>query len=867
MGAAAALACRPDAPPPPTERSALGIPADAARVLVLGQNAHLDLNWLQTTDGYYDLFVDQIYEDALDAIAADPDYRYATAEMDYLRRWHERHPDRQAELEAALASGRFRVVGGGVSQPDVLLPHDELLFADYREGRRWVRSIGGEPSRAAYLPDSFGLSRTTPDLLDAMGFDAVAFWRADGSNEVPTFDASLADFASTPVTPGTNAARLTEAGVVDFLWQGSGGGTVLGTWLAWGYMFGDYVDYDRIPFRTAPAPLAAPLEDLDAVADNLQDAIDILGPRSPTTSMFLPIGGDFQVPKPRLAEYARYWNETRYPETGVWVLAGSYADHADLALAEVEKLQRFSFDFAPYWMGFYASRPQVKEDARRAAAALVQADAIAAAVGAPDVEGKLDGLWWAAARSDHHDYVTGTSVDLVTYGEQVPEIGAARRQAGVIVDDLVRRLADQRAAAGQVLVVDTETSRLPSAVAIHASGPEHPWLRAADGELYPGQWMDGALWFVPPPQPFGWAAYTVEEGAPAPAFAAASARCAPPEGPGCDPSGRVDVVTDRLAVAFDVTRGGEILSLSGDGVQRTDGPSWSLRLADDDGGLYTFGHEGRPACDTVIREKLTYTDTFYEVEAVGPALLRVAFHFRVDGMPFVRKATFTQGSPALELQTDADVERGVMVIEAWESPANGAVVRMASPGGQLERFASTAEDPVWHAVGRWFDREGMFGGLSFAAAGNPAMSFDDDGSLFLVVHRVPGGSDCATGGASGTTPGRYVARVMVVPHAAGVDPWTLTAAHWAPLWGAMSSGPGGGGSGALLDVELPPGMRVSSLRSRDGATTLRVYRPPGVEACVRLNREAGTWRRVQDEGLTGEPESCVVGSWGTWVRR
>src|SRR5574337_527468 len=149
-----ASACDDSTTAPPTEaqlRSALGVPPAAARVLILSQSSHLDWDWLRTFDDYFQNSVDAIFTDALRLLtqyhAAPAHYYYSIAEVGYLQRFLEVHPD---FLEPLRQVGQdLRIVGGGITSPDNLLPSGEAFIRDYLIGTSWVRDTLGLPVRQA----------------------------------------------------------------------------------------------------------------------------------------------------------------------------------------------------------------------------------------------------------------------------------------------------------------------------------------------------------------------------------------------------------------------------------------------------------------------------------------------------------------------------------------------------------------------------------------------------------------------------------------------------------------------------------------------------------------------------------------------
>src|SRR5262249_39750049 len=152
------------------------------------------------------------------------------------------HPEEEAPLRALAVSGALRVVGGGDTSPDTLLPELEMLVRDYLHGTRMAEQVLGARPRAAWLPDSFGHAATAPDVLAALGFESVFIGRIDGA---PTVYETLINH-SAPARPGSSAALLQSLGSADFFWRGAGGGKVFAHWQPSGvYCTGDDLDYDE----------------------------------------------------------------------------------------------------------------------------------------------------------------------------------------------------------------------------------------------------------------------------------------------------------------------------------------------------------------------------------------------------------------------------------------------------------------------------------------------------------------------------------------------------------------------------------------------------------------------------------------------
>ena len=154
---------------------------------------------------------------------------YSVAEMAFLRHHLvDAHPEELAAMKADAARGALRIVGGGMTSPDTLLPETEMLLRDYLYGIQFAEDTLGAHPTAAWLPDSFGHGGAAPDVLVAAGFTSVAFSRLDGG---PTIFGQLLhpNAASRPTRPRDHSPHL---GSADFLWRGAGGATILAHYIS-----------------------------------------------------------------------------------------------------------------------------------------------------------------------------------------------------------------------------------------------------------------------------------------------------------------------------------------------------------------------------------------------------------------------------------------------------------------------------------------------------------------------------------------------------------------------------------------------------------------------------------------------------------
>ena len=83
---------------------------------------------------------------------------------DYL----EVRPERRGQVEEFVRQGRL-VVGPWYTIPDEFIVSGEALVRNLRLGRRLVRSLGGQPSNAGFINDTFGHNSQTPQILAGFG--------------------------------------------------------------------------------------------------------------------------------------------------------------------------------------------------------------------------------------------------------------------------------------------------------------------------------------------------------------------------------------------------------------------------------------------------------------------------------------------------------------------------------------------------------------------------------------------------------------------------------------------------------------------------------------------------------------------------
>jgi hypothetical protein len=403
-----------------TLRRSLGIPADAARVLVLAETSHWDPDWLYTADEYFERFVRRNLDLAIASLLDEPRRIYSIECVFFLRMYWDRCPDQREHIRSLVNARRLRLTHSAVTTADTLLPEPEAILRGFLLGQEWLRSNGmtQEPD-LAYFSDSFGASPALPSLLQAGGFQRTAITRVDGMY-FPGLERN--DPRRYP-RPGSTAERLLKGEhTLDFRWRDRAGAEVLCHWNAFSYGQGDLLAHRGFS-RVYLAPLSFPDRSDGNVARRIRQFTGQLLPYSRTPYLFCPIGFDFNPPIPGLTALLDRYNQRHYPATGIWAVNAGLDDYLDLVSCHLERLPVLDLDPNPYWTGFYTSRPALKARAYRLVEQLRLAEQLSflqEAPGAHHLEEGLGRAWWYAAVANHHDFITGTSPDQVAEHEQIP---------------------------------------------------------------------------------------------------------------------------------------------------------------------------------------------------------------------------------------------------------------------------------------------------------------------------------------------------------------------------------------------------------------------------------------------------------------
>ena len=135
-------------------------------------------------------------------------------------------------------------------------------------------------------------------------------------------------------------------------------------WNAFTYFQGDMLAYRGI-IRWMNRVLGWTDRSAWNVGTKIDSFVRRLEPLSLTPYLFCPIGCDFNNPIPDLLDLLDRYNWARYPKTGTWAVLAGQDDYLRLVMSRGAPLPTVRLDPNPYWMGFYATRPQFKQRVRQ----------------------------------------------------------------------------------------------------------------------------------------------------------------------------------------------------------------------------------------------------------------------------------------------------------------------------------------------------------------------------------------------------------------------------------------------------------------------------------------------------------------------
>lgn len=132
--------------------------------------SHLDLAWLWPAAETWDV-ARRTFSSAVNLIKKYPELIVGFTSP-VLYAWLEQHhPHLFAAIQSLVHQGRWEMIAGLWVEPECNLISGESLTRQVLYGQRYLTQKFGNPSRTAWLPDSFGFCWQLPQILRQGGFD------------------------------------------------------------------------------------------------------------------------------------------------------------------------------------------------------------------------------------------------------------------------------------------------------------------------------------------------------------------------------------------------------------------------------------------------------------------------------------------------------------------------------------------------------------------------------------------------------------------------------------------------------------------------------------------------------------------------
>jgi alpha-mannosidase len=143
-------------------------------------HTHWDREWYRPFE-HFRLMLGSVVDEVLDTLERDPAFTTFTLDGQaiVLEDYIAVRPENESRLRALIAAGRIEV-GPSYVLPDEFLVGGEPLVRNLLIGRAVCERFGGRPSRAGYLPDSFGHPLQLPQILAGFGIESFLFSRGLG---------------------------------------------------------------------------------------------------------------------------------------------------------------------------------------------------------------------------------------------------------------------------------------------------------------------------------------------------------------------------------------------------------------------------------------------------------------------------------------------------------------------------------------------------------------------------------------------------------------------------------------------------------------------------------------------------------------
>ena len=414
-------------------------------------HSHMDLGWLKTFDSYLSGFNNTIqvagvgwtYQSVAQALTRNPDRRFITVEMGFLMRWLDTQPaDVVASVKALVAADQLQLISAGWCMHDEATATYNDMIDQMTLGHRLASATFGPAAtaRVAWQIDPFGHSSAQGSHMSAgMGLSSMFYGRLDYQEQAWRIANNATEYVWRPSRSLGKSAQIFAGFNVHGYDppQPQGGGNIF----EWD------ITSDQV---TKPPLLFGPLQphpDIDHYNVNEYVAMTIelaqtqskyiLPDSDGTVHIAWQFGTDFNY------QAAEHWftqidgliNFVNQNQSAVNLLYSTPREYADAKMGQNTEWplkdaalpDGLSTDQFPYitnahwqWSGYFSSRPGLKGYVRTASSLFQVARQLQSFTGGAPADSlgpsnPLFALERALATAQHHDAVTGTARQHVTY--------------------------------------------------------------------------------------------------------------------------------------------------------------------------------------------------------------------------------------------------------------------------------------------------------------------------------------------------------------------------------------------------------------------------------------------------------------------
>ncbi|XP_055353535.1 alpha-mannosidase 2x-like [Paramacrobiotus metropolitanus] len=136
--------------------------------------SHADPGWLQTVDGYMDIYTKHTLNLMVERLTLWKDMTFVWAEISFFEMWWNLiNETTREQVRTLVKEGRLEFINGGYVMPDEATCHYYAIIHQYVYGHQWLHRTFNITAKHGFSIDPFGYSSTMPYILKNLGFDSM----------------------------------------------------------------------------------------------------------------------------------------------------------------------------------------------------------------------------------------------------------------------------------------------------------------------------------------------------------------------------------------------------------------------------------------------------------------------------------------------------------------------------------------------------------------------------------------------------------------------------------------------------------------------------------------------------------------------